>query len=123
MIKLVEIPELILEPMLLAKITVPSALNISMARLQTVVLPLVPVTPIIFFGLFTYFKNLGQIFRATTPGKFVPFLFVIFNAMMDIMDRLYGKPRISAEVAHTGGISLNIATDAETKEMIEGGLG
>lgn len=46
-----------------------------------------------------------------------------FNAMMDIMDRLYGKPRISAEVAHTGGISLNITTDAETKEMIEGGLG
>lgn len=46
-----------------------------------------------------------------------------FNAMMDIMDRLYGKPRISAEVAHTGGITLNIQTDQETKEMIEGGLG
>ena len=37
-------------------------------------------------------------------------------------DRLYGKPRISAEVAHTGGISLNITTDPETKELIEGGL-
>ena len=46
-----------------------------------------------------------------------------FGAMMDIMDRLYGKPRISAEVAHTGGISLHITTDQETKEIIEGGLG
>lgn len=46
-----------------------------------------------------------------------------WNAMMDILDRLYGKPRISAEVAHTGGIILNIQTDQETKEMIEGGLG
>lgn len=46
-----------------------------------------------------------------------------FQAMMDIMDRLYGKPRISAEVAHTGGITLNIQTDQETKEIIEGGLG
>ena len=45
-----------------------------------------------------------------------------WGAMMDILDRLYGKPRISAEVAHTGGISLNITTDAETKDMIEGGL-
>lgn len=46
-----------------------------------------------------------------------------WGAMMDIMDRLYGKPRISAEVSHTGGISLNISTDQETKELIEGGLG
>lgn len=46
-----------------------------------------------------------------------------FGAMMDIMDRLYGKPRISAEVAHTGGISLNITTDKETKDLIEGGIG
>lgn len=46
-----------------------------------------------------------------------------FYALNDIMDRLYGKPRISAEVAHTGGITLNIQTDQETKEMIEGGLG
>lgn len=46
-----------------------------------------------------------------------------FGALMDIMDRLYGKPRISAEVAHSGGIALNIITDQETKEMIEGGLG
>lgn len=46
-----------------------------------------------------------------------------FSAMMDIMDRLYGKPRISAEVAHTGGISLVINTDQETKDLIEGGLG
>ena len=46
-----------------------------------------------------------------------------FNAMMDIMDRLYGKPRISAEVQHSGGITLNIQTDEETKDAIEGGLG
>ena len=46
-----------------------------------------------------------------------------WNALMDIMDRLYGKPRISAEVAHTGGITLNIVTDQETKAAIEGGLG
>ena len=46
-----------------------------------------------------------------------------WNAMMDILDRLYGKPRISAEVAHTGGITLKIQTDQETKELIEGGLG
>lgn len=46
-----------------------------------------------------------------------------WNAMMDILDRLYGKPRISAEVAHTGGISLNITTDQETKDLIEEGLG
>ena len=46
-----------------------------------------------------------------------------FSALMDILDRLYGKPRISAEVAHSGGITLNIQTDQETKEMIEGGLG
>ena len=45
-----------------------------------------------------------------------------FSAMMDIMDRLYGKPRISAEVSHTGGIALTINTDQETKELIEGGL-
>lgn len=46
-----------------------------------------------------------------------------FGALMDIMDRLYGKPRISAEVNHSGGISVQIITDGETKELIEGGLG
>ena len=46
-----------------------------------------------------------------------------FGALMDIMDRLYGKPRISAEVAHSGGIALNIITDQETKDLIEGGIG
>lgn len=46
-----------------------------------------------------------------------------FGAMMDILDRLYGKPRITAEVAHSGGIALNIVTDQETKDLIEGGLG
>ena len=46
-----------------------------------------------------------------------------WSALMDIMDRLYGKPRISAEVTHSGGISLNITTDQETKDLIEGGIG
>jgi len=46
-----------------------------------------------------------------------------WNAMMDILDRLYGKPRISAEVQHSGGITLNIQTDEETKDAIIGGLG
>ena len=46
-----------------------------------------------------------------------------FGALMDIIDRLYGKPRISAEVAHSGGITLNITTDQATKEIIEGGIG
>lgn len=46
-----------------------------------------------------------------------------FSAMMDIMDRIYGKPRISADVTHRGGIAVHIITDEETKEMIEGGLG
>ena len=46
-----------------------------------------------------------------------------WSALMDIMDRLYGKPRISAEVTHSGGISLNINTDQETKDLIEGGIG
>lgn len=45
-----------------------------------------------------------------------------WGAMMDIMDRLYGKPRIQAEVTHSGGITLNISTDKETKDIIEGGL-
>ena len=44
-------------------------------------------------------------------------------ALQDILDRLFGKPRISAEVQHSGGITLNITTDQETKELIEGGLG
>ena len=43
--------------------------------------------------------------------------------LKDIMDRLFGKPRISAEVTHGVGITLNIITDQETKDMIEGGLG
>ena len=42
---------------------------------------------------------------------------------MDILDRLFGKPRISAEVSHSGGIALNISTDNETKANIEGGIG
>ena len=44
-------------------------------------------------------------------------------ALMDIMDRLFGKPRQTAEVTHSGGITLIVNTDKETKELIEGGLG
>lgn len=44
-------------------------------------------------------------------------------AMMDILDRVYGRPKISADLAHMGGITLNIQTDEETRGMIEGGLG
>lgn len=46
-----------------------------------------------------------------------------WQALQDILDRLFGKPRISAEVAHTGGITLQIVTDEETKGLIEEGLG
>lgn len=46
-----------------------------------------------------------------------------WQALQDILDRLFGKPRLSAEIAHKGGINLVINTDQETKELIEGGLG
>ena len=46
-----------------------------------------------------------------------------FLALNDILDRLFGKPRIAAEVTHKGGIAVNITTDEETKELIESGLG
>lgn len=46
-----------------------------------------------------------------------------WDTLNDILDRLFGKPRISAEVTHGVGITLNIITDQETKDMIEGGLG
>jgi hypothetical protein len=41
---------------------------------------------------------------------------------MDIMDRIFGRPRQAAEIIHSGGIALTINTDQETKELIEGGL-
>lgn len=46
-----------------------------------------------------------------------------FLALNDILDRLFGKPRIAAEVTHKGGIAVNITTDEETKQIIEEGLG
>ena len=46
-----------------------------------------------------------------------------FSALMDILDRLYGKPRIQAEVTSNAGITLNVTTDGETKKAIEEGLG
>ena len=43
-----------------------------------------------------------------------------WGAAMDILDRLYGKPRQSAEVKHTGeGISI-IVNSEEEKQRIEG---
>jgi hypothetical protein len=43
-----------------------------------------------------------------------------WSAAMDIMDRLFGKPRQSAEVKHTGeGISIIVNNDDE-KKRIEG---
>jgi hypothetical protein len=43
-----------------------------------------------------------------------------WGAAMDIMDRLYGKPRQSAEVKHTGeGISI-IVNNEDEKKRIEG---
>lgn len=46
-----------------------------------------------------------------------------WQALMDIMDRIFGRPRQAAEIIHSGGIALTINTDQETKELIEGGLG
>lgn len=47
-----------------------------------------------------------------------------WNALNDILDRLFGKARIQADVsAHATGISLHIHTDQETKDIIEGGIG
>ena len=46
-----------------------------------------------------------------------------WNTLNDILDRLFGKPRIQAEVANNLGISLHVYTDQETKEIIEGGIG
>ena len=43
-------------------------------------------------------------------------------AVQDIMDRLYGKPRQQAEIQVKGKMELNISTDEETKDLIEGGL-
>ena len=45
-----------------------------------------------------------------------------WQALMDIMDRIFGRPRQAAEIIHSGGIALTINTDQETKELIEGGL-
>ena len=40
----------------------------------------------------------------------------------DILNRLYGKPRQQAEISVKGKVELNISTDEETKDLIEGGL-
>ena len=42
-----------------------------------------------------------------------------WNALTDILDRLYGKPRIQAEIEHKGDIALNIQTDEQTRDLID----
>lgn len=42
-----------------------------------------------------------------------------WNAAMDILDRLYGKPRMSAEVKHTGDNMTIVVQSKEEAEMIE----
>ena len=44
------------------------------------------------------------------------------DSLNSIIDRTFGKARISAEVEHHGGIALNITTDEETKNIIGEGL-
>ena len=83
MMRAVAMPVFMLEPRLLLSTRLPSALNISMARLQTVVLPLVPVTPIMAFGFFIILRKSGHSLIATTPGKLVPLCLVILSAMTD----------------------------------------
>ncbi len=46
-----------------------------------------------------------------------------WNTLNDILDRLFGKPRVQAEVSHNGGIQLHVHTDGDTKDIIEGGIG
>ena len=72
-----------MEPILLLSTLFPSMVSISKSILHTVVLPLVPVTAMIFSGLSAYFKNCGQILSASTPGKLVPLCLVIFRAAID----------------------------------------
>ncbi len=72
-----------LEPILLFITRLPSIVSMSSSILDTVVLPLVPVTAMIFCGLPIYFKKSGQIRSAKTPGKFVPLCLVILSAIMD----------------------------------------
>lgn len=43
-----------------------------------------------------------------------------WGAAMDILDRLYGKPRMSAEVRHTGDNMTIVVQSKEEAEMIEG---
>lgn len=42
-----------------------------------------------------------------------------WNAVMDILDRLYGKPRQSAEVKHTGDNMTIVVKSQEEAERIE----
>ena len=43
-----------------------------------------------------------------------------WGAVNDILDRLYGKPRQSAEVKHTGDSWNIIVSSKEEKDMVEG---
>ena len=43
-----------------------------------------------------------------------------WGAAMDILDRLYGKPRMSAEVRHTGDNMTIVVQSKEEADRIEG---
>ena len=79
----VEMPEVMLEPERLLRTFFPSASRISVSRLLTVVLPLVPVTAMMVPGFPTYRRKSGHSFSASEPGKSVPLCRVIFSAGTD----------------------------------------
>ena len=79
----VVIPVIVLEPAELFKTLSPRAVRESLRRLEHVVLPLVPVTPIILSGSSIYLRKSGHILIATIPGKLVALCLVIFSAIID----------------------------------------
>ena len=81
----VAIPELILDPARLLSTFIPDISNTSQVRLETVVLPLVPVMAMILAGFPMYFKKSGQSFKASLPGKSVPLWPVIFSKGFEIL--------------------------------------
>ena len=82
LMKLVEMPELMLLPARLVRIFLPVCWT-SQAMLVTVVFPSVPVIAKILSGLPTYLRKSGHSLRASAPGKSVPLCFVILSSGMD----------------------------------------
>ena len=77
--KLAAIPVFIFEPYLLLITLYPLSSSTSLIMLDTVVFPLVPVTPIIIGGLSICSRKLGHIFNAKFPGKYDAFLLSNFR--------------------------------------------